>query len=525
MISDPKNLTEQLQNLSERIAVEMRALNRTKVSKVNGQVPSSTGEVTISSVNSATKATQDALGNVIADTYATKTELGGKASKEAGVYYVEGTGTTAGVWLGSHSSITAYYEGLVIAYKIGVAGASSTTLDINGLGAVSVVRNVSTSVSTAYAVNSVVMLVYTIDGDKTYWKVADYDSDTKTRTSNNPDKKMFLVGATSQSTSGQTTYSNSACYIGTDNCLYSGGEKVSTTDTNTTYSLSNNGSTITLTGSDGSTDSVTLDVGSDYTLPTATDSVLGGVKIGSNITNNSGTISVSQKNVTDALGYTPLQNAPVTSVDGKTGAIDLSGTYQPKGNYLTSAPVTKVNGQTGEVTIDVGVKTVNGTAPDSNGNVTIEVSGGGGGEGGSVDTSNLIPKTGYRGVLGGYEEIVPINPDAENMLDAMVWLGSPDALVSEGPLIVSSYVPFLEEGTLDENAEFPTATKVVMFTPASEEQAQIIFLEDAAVGEEIRKVVWEVTGETSIEAEGLYLVVIHFAQMFGFMHIIKASEQ
>lgn len=43
----------------------------------------------------------------------------------------------------------------------------------------------------------------------------------------------------------------------------------------------------------------------------------------------------------------------VTSVDGKTGAVDLSGTYQPKGNYLTSAPVTSVNGQTGAVTISV----------------------------------------------------------------------------------------------------------------------------------------------------------------------------
>ena len=47
MISDPKNLTEQLQNLSERIAIEMRALNRTKVSKINGAIPDNNGEVTI----------------------------------------------------------------------------------------------------------------------------------------------------------------------------------------------------------------------------------------------------------------------------------------------------------------------------------------------------------------------------------------------------------------------------------------------------------------------------------------------
>lgn len=44
---------------------------------------------------------------------------------------------------------------------------------------------------------------------------------------------------------------------------------------------------------------------SDYTLPAATSSTLGGVKIGSNITVNSGTISITKANVTNALGYTP----------------------------------------------------------------------------------------------------------------------------------------------------------------------------------------------------------------------------
>lgn len=42
-----------------------------------------------------------------------------------------------------------------------------------------------------------------------------------------------------------------------------------------------------------------------YSLPTATSSVLGGVKTGANITNNSGVLSVTADNVKDALGYTP----------------------------------------------------------------------------------------------------------------------------------------------------------------------------------------------------------------------------
>lgn len=43
-----------------------------------------------------------------------------------------------------------------------------------------------------------------------------------------------------------------------------------------------------------------------YTLPNATSSTLGGVKIGNNITVSNGTISLTKSNVTSALGYTPL---------------------------------------------------------------------------------------------------------------------------------------------------------------------------------------------------------------------------
>lgn len=42
-----------------------------------------------------------------------------------------------------------------------------------------------------------------------------------------------------------------------------------------------------------------------YTLPDATTSVKGGVKVGSNLTVSSGTLSLTKANVTSALGYTP----------------------------------------------------------------------------------------------------------------------------------------------------------------------------------------------------------------------------
>ena len=60
---------------------------------------------------------------------------------------------------------------------------------------------------------------------------------------------------------------------------------------------------------------------SGYTLPTATASVLGGVKTGSNITNSGGTISITKANVTAALGYTPP-----TANSWRGGQDDLTST-------------------------------------------------------------------------------------------------------------------------------------------------------------------------------------------------------
>lgn len=51
-----------------------------------------------------------------------------------------------------------------------------------------------------------------------------------------------------------------------------------------------------------------------YTLPTATSSVLGGIKVGSNITLSSGTISLSKANVTSALGYTPANTSDIPEI-------------------------------------------------------------------------------------------------------------------------------------------------------------------------------------------------------------------
>lgn len=59
-----------------------------------------------------------------------------------------------------------------------------------------------------------------------------------------------------------------------------------------------------------------------YTLPPATTSVLGGVKIGSNISVSSGTISLTKANVTAALGYTPVDETSVIDNDTIDGMFD-----------------------------------------------------------------------------------------------------------------------------------------------------------------------------------------------------------
>lgn len=87
------------------------------------------------------------------------------------------------------------------------------------------------------------------------------------------------------------------------------------TDTNTTYSA---GTNISISGTT---------INCTYTLPTASSSVLGGVKVGSNITLSSGTISLSKSNVTSALGYTPanISTIPIPIALPNPYALTING--------------------------------------------------------------------------------------------------------------------------------------------------------------------------------------------------------
>lgn len=302
-----------------------------------------------------------------------------KAPKSHGIHYIEGTGSTAGTWLGTHADITEYYAGLILAYKIGVAGLSDgTTLNINNLGAVTVVKNATSAISTNFAVNSVIFLVYTVDSDgKAYWKAHDYDSNTKTTTgtSNKESKKLYLAGATSQSSSGTTTYSNKNVYIGTDNHLYSNAKRVLNTDdkeeleaeiatkadatsiptvNNATLTLNVGGQTVSGNNAFTANDATNT----TYNVPSATASAYGVVKVSSV---NSSAVTVNSETTTTGRYY-PVElnsdgkaivNVPWTDTDTNTHNSHKinSGTKADGSTAITSS-----SASSGDITLgDSGV--------------------------------------------------------------------------------------------------------------------------------------------------------------------------
>lgn len=95
-----------------------------------------------------------------------------------GIFYVDGSSsTTAGNWIGTNTNIAALTPGLTIAYKIGIAGSTTTTLTLTissgTTGAITIKRNAS-NLTTHLPVGTVVLLTY----DGTNWCWADYDSST-----------------------------------------------------------------------------------------------------------------------------------------------------------------------------------------------------------------------------------------------------------------------------------------------------------------------------------------------------------
>ena len=109
-----------------------------------------------------------------------------KADKTEGIIFVTGSGTTdatakTSTWVGTSDRISSYYDGLAIRYKVGVAGQSTTTLNINGLGAKTIYRFNDTKLTTQFPVGSIIQLVYHADLNGGCWMCNDYDANTDTK--------------------------------------------------------------------------------------------------------------------------------------------------------------------------------------------------------------------------------------------------------------------------------------------------------------------------------------------------------
>ena len=171
-----------------------------------------------------------------------------------------------------------------------------------------------------------------------------------------------------------------------------------------------------------SSGNVTITVGSDYTLPTATSSTLGGVTIGSNITVSSGKISLSSSNVTSALGFTPLS----------TTGTAAKATADASGNTITSTYAKLASPTfTGTPKAPTASTGTNTTQIATTAFVQAAISG--------MSSGGGIPLTGNRGLLAGYETSTSVESGTETINK-----NSHDVGATTVPIVV-------EDGAADES--------------------------------------------------------------------------
>lgn len=104
-----------------------------------------------------------------------------------GIHMIENcAGTTdttnkVSTWTGTSNCIIEYTDGLKISYKIPEVGNTTTTLNINNLGAKTIYRFGTTKLTTQFAVNQIITLIYCADLNGGCWVTNDYDADSDTK--------------------------------------------------------------------------------------------------------------------------------------------------------------------------------------------------------------------------------------------------------------------------------------------------------------------------------------------------------
>lgn len=155
---------------------------------------SATHAITADSATTATNAQYDSESQDISTTYGKDISLvngttlqlinGNGSATGTGtlsIPYIIGNSIAAGVWTGTYPGITSYTDGLLILYKPNFEGATTTTLNINGIGAKNVYRSGTSKLTTHYPVNQPILLIYSASQNDGCWMcVDDYASDSNT---------------------------------------------------------------------------------------------------------------------------------------------------------------------------------------------------------------------------------------------------------------------------------------------------------------------------------------------------------
>lgn len=380
MIDNPSNQTEHIRNLTERVATECKALrNRmdTYVKSVNGASPDASGnalvDVGVKTINSSKP---DANGNIKLEAV-TNADFATKAEKDVeGKSFVDAYATKDYVILGmtlkadlahTHDDATNSYSGFMSPdEKKKLAGIEASankythpshTAKTNGFYKVTVDSQGHVSGTAAVTKSDITALgipaqdtTYTLSSfgvTATATELNKLDGATVSTTELN-----YVKGVTS---SIQTQLNNKLASDGTAvkaTADASGNNIVNTYATKTALSEG----LATKSGTGHSHDEVTQSAkgfmsaadkkkldgiaegANNYVLPPTLPGVLGGVKVGSNITLKEGEISLSFDDVVNALGWIPLKTVNSHEADIH-GNVDVSaGFFETDG--IKSAIVT-----------------------------------------------------------------------------------------------------------------------------------------------------------------------------------------
>ena len=174
-------------------------------------------------------------------------------------------------------------------------------------------------------------------------------------------KKSFVEGDTlTGNLSGNASTATNVAWSGVTS-------KPSYYDAKAIKGITRSGTTFTYTCMDGTTGTFTQQ-DNNTTYSAATSSALGLVKIGSNITNSSGTISLTKANVTAALGYTP----PTSDTNTHYTTRIYAGASGTAANASATSPYIKI---TDDNTYRNQIRLVGGGSTtvksDGSGNITI----------------------------------------------------------------------------------------------------------------------------------------------------------